>query len=208
VTLKGLPLTTQLPGQLWGADTVVERLDDVDFDDKGVGVTRLQFRALSLVSIAPIKTACGSFHVYISLSGEQRVAAMHILRTQEDGGDFVVPVAVDVRLKFIPVKPARNRAARKLELMGSFTFPARPIPWSLAGGPVAKGIAPAVVDTDGDLTPDTLLPGTSNFSPGQSPGNPTMKATTYCPCCPEEVCHYDAGKGTHCTVCTSTNSCC
>jgi hypothetical protein len=207
VALKGLPLTTQRPGQLWGADTVVERLDDVTFDDEGIGVTRLQIRALSLVSIAPIKTACGAYHVYISLGGQQRVATMHIRRTQEGGGDFVVPVAVDARLKFIPVKPARNRAARKLELMGSFTFPARPIPWSLTGGAVAKRIAPVVVDTDGDLTPDTLLPGTSNFTPGQSPGDPTAKATG-CSCCPQEICHDDPLKGQHCTVCTGTYSCC
>ena len=73
VAYKGLPLTTGAPGQLWGADTVIERLDDAAFDDKGVAVTRIRFRALSLVSIAPIKTACGKFHVYVSLAGKQRV---------------------------------------------------------------------------------------------------------------------------------------
>ena len=35
VAFKGLPLTTEAPGQLWGADTVIERLDDAVFDDKG-----------------------------------------------------------------------------------------------------------------------------------------------------------------------------
>lgn len=41
VAFKGLPLATGEPGQLWGADTVIERLDDAVFNDKGVAVTRL-----------------------------------------------------------------------------------------------------------------------------------------------------------------------
>jgi hypothetical protein len=144
VALKGLPLTTGRPGQLWGADTVLERLDDAVLDDKGVGVTRVQFRALSLVSNTPIKTACGAFHVYISLNGKQRVTTMNILRTQEDGGNFVAPIAADVRMTFIPVKPARNKDRRKLELTGSFTFPAIPLPWFTANAK-AKRIGAVVV---------------------------------------------------------------
>ncbi|HEY9422813.1 MAG TPA: hypothetical protein VIW92_15480, partial [Thermoanaerobaculia bacterium] len=134
VAFKGLPLATANPGQLWGADTVIERLDNAVFDDKGVAVTRLQFRALSLVSTAPVKTACGAFHVYVALDGKQRVTTMNILRTQEGGGNFVAPLAVDTRMTFIPVKPARNKGARKLELKGSITFPASPIPWSFREG--------------------------------------------------------------------------
>jgi hypothetical protein len=111
MAFKGLPLTTQVAGQLWGADTVVERLDDTIFDDKGIGVTRLQFRALSLVSIAPIKTACGAFHVYVSLAGPQRVTTMNIVRTQEGGGNFAGPLAVDLRMKFIPVRSENTVAS-------------------------------------------------------------------------------------------------
>ena len=155
VAFKGLPLDDRDPGQLRDADTVIERLDDAVFDANGIAVTRIQFRALSLVSIAPIKTACGAFHVYVSLAGKQRVTTMRILRTQEGGGNFVAPLAVDARMTFIPVKPARNKAARKLELDGSFTFPANPMPWSVADGEMAKRIGPVVVDTNGDLTPDT-----------------------------------------------------
>lgn len=169
VAFKGLPLATGTPGQLRNADTVIERLDDSVFDSKGTAVTRLQFRALSLVSIAPVKTACGDFHVFVSLGGQQRTTTMNILRTQQGGGEFVAPLAVDVRLSFIPVKAARNKA-RTLELEESFTFPAVPIPWSLAEEAVAKRIGPIFVDTNGDLTPDTRLPGTSNFLAGISPG--------------------------------------
>src|SRR6185295_7510645 len=81
VTLKGLPLETATPGQLHGADTVIERLDDATFDDGGTAVTRIQFRALSLVSVASVKTACGAFHVYVTLAGKQRVTTMRINRT-------------------------------------------------------------------------------------------------------------------------------
>src|SRR6185295_9102733 len=105
VIFRGLPLETATPGQLHGADTVIERLDDAAFDANGTAVTRIQFRALSMVSIAPIKTACGSYHAYVSLAGGQRVTKMHIDRTQEGGGTFSAPLAVNVRMSFIPVKP-------------------------------------------------------------------------------------------------------
>jgi hypothetical protein len=168
VAFKGLPLAADPPGQFGVIDTVVERLDDAVFDDKGVATTRMRFRALSLVSIAPVKTTCGAFHVYLSLAGKQRVTQMTILRTQENGGDFLAPLAGDVKITFIPVKSARNKSVRKLELKGSVNFSARPLPWSFTQGAAKKAVG-VTVDTNGDLTPDTLLPGTSNFLAGQSP---------------------------------------
>src|SRR5262245_33596519 len=110
VTFQGLPLATGAPGQLHGADTVIERLDDAVFDASGTAETRIRFRALSLASVAPVKTACGAYHVYASLAGDQRETVMRIQRTQEGGGTFVAPLAVDARLTFIPVKP-RQRGA-------------------------------------------------------------------------------------------------
>ncbi len=182
VAFKGLALATEPPGQLSSADTVVERLDDVVFNDKGVGVTRIKFRALSLVSTAPIKTACGAFHLYVSLAGKQRVTKMSIFRTQENGGSFVGPLAVDVRMTFIPVEPGRSKGARKLEITDRVTFPAIPLPWTLAPGTTAQSTRPVTVDTDGDLIPDTSLPGTSSFLAGE-----------YCSCCPPEQCHANEG---------------
>lgn len=199
VAFKGLPLATAIPGQLRGADTVIERLDDAVFDDKGIAVTRLQFRALSMVSIKPIKTSCGAFHVYVSLDGRQRVTTMNILRTQEGGGNFVAPLAVDGRITFVPVKPARNKSARKLELPASLTFPASPIPWSLSEGGMAKGIGATVVDTNGDQVPDTLLPGTSNFAPGRSPSLLTTTKSWGCPTCAQYTCHAAEGHE-HCYI--------
>jgi hypothetical protein len=163
-------------------------------------VTRIRFRALSLVSIAPLKTACGSYHVYVSLAGPQRETTMFINRTQESGGNFVAPLAVDTRLTFIPVKPAREKGGRKLELTGSFTFPASPIPWSTTGGARTKRLGGSVlVDTNGDLTPDTVLFGSSNFWPGWSP-NGVQVQTKGCGLCEPYSCHTDPNTGKeHCT---------
>jgi hypothetical protein len=199
VAFKGLPLATQPPGQLRGGDTIVERLDDAAFNAKGTAVTRIQFKALSLVSIVPIKTACGSFHVYVSLGGRQRETFMSIHRTKENGGTFVAPLAVNARLSFIPVT-AKGQAPRKLELAGSFAFPPIPLPWSLAGGGRAKGTGPVLVDTDGDLTPDTLLSSTSNFVPGvfSERLGPNKYLVDDCPCVDgPPPCHFYNGKE-HC----------
>lgn len=192
VAFKGLPLATEPAGQLGGGDTVIERLDDAVFDSKGIARTRIKFRALSLVSIAPVKTGCGSFHVYVSLAGQQRGTSMKILRTQEGGGTFAAPLAVDVRMSFIPVKPTQ-KAARKLELVGKFTFPGNPVPWSFAKEEMSKRIAETVIDTNGDQTPDTLVPGTSNFLPGWDPKQSMNKA-----CCREYVCHEESSGKEHC----------
>jgi hypothetical protein len=193
VAFKGLPLATETPGQLRGSDTIIERLDDAVFDTKGVARTRVQFRALSLVSTAPIKTNCGAFHVYVSLAGQQRVTSMRIRRTQEGGGTFAAPLAVDARMVFISVKPAQKKTARKLELVGRFTFPANPVPWSFARGEMTKRFGDVVVDTNGDLVPDTLVSGTSNFLPGWSPEQLVNKA-----CCREYVCHAESSGKEHC----------
>ncbi len=201
ITFKGLPLETAVPGQLRGRDTVVERLDDAVFNARGTAVTRIRFKALSLVSTSPIQTACGAFHVYVTLAGRQRVTAMSIHRTQAGGGSFVAPLAVDARLTFIPVKQGKGKSPRKLEITGSFTFPASPIPWSLKGGTGAKQIGSAVVDTNGDLAPDALLHGTSNFWPGWSPDGLTSKyGGGSCSVCEPESCHTDPSTGKeHCS---------
>lgn len=194
VALKGLPLVSETPGELHGGDTIVERLDDATFNAKGTAVTRIQFRALSMMSIAPIKTGCGAFNFHVTLAGRQRVTAMSIHRTKEDGGTFVAPLSVNVRLSFVPVKPGRNKG-RKLELTGTVTFPPKPHPWGLTTGAMTRQIGPVVVDTNGDLSPDAQLPGTSNFTPGWSPENSALGKPLIGGCC--QVCHTSEGE-LHC----------
>lgn len=195
VILRGLPIETAAPGQLRGADTVVERLDDARFNEDGVAETRVKFRALSLVSVAPIRTSCGAFHVYVSLAGKQRATTMRIHRTHEAGGSFEAPLDVSVRLSFVPVKGA---SPRKLELPGNVHFPAKAIPWSFEGGRGMKRIASAVIDTDGDQVPDTRVSGTSNFASGWSVENIRRIAAGSCTLCEPEMCHSESGEQ-HCT---------
>ncbi len=194
VALRGLPIEAEIPGQLRGADTIIERLDDAVFDLEGKAETRIVFRALSLVSSDPIRTACGAYHLYVTLDGEQRETTMQISRTHRNGGTFVAPLSVDVRLRFVPV--AAGPRAQSLGLSGSFTFPAVALPWSFAGGPGAKQVGPVVVDTNGDLVAETLLPGTSNFAAGWQPDGSTT-ANYGCTVCEPEICHPYQGK-THC----------
>ena len=200
VTFKGLPLETAVRGQLGGADTVVARLDDAAFDESGRAVTRVQFQALSLVSSKPLETPCGAFHVHVGLAGTQRVTTMSIYRSHERGGTFVAPLAVDVRLRFVPVS---GRAPRPLELTGSFTFPAQALPWSFAPGSGAEGLGPAFADTNGDRIPDTHLAGTSNFAAGW---DPALYQWGQCNPCGYETCHDGDGK-LHCYVPPSPPGC-
>ena len=44
-----------------------------------------------------------------------RTTTMTIYRTEEGGGSFVAPLAVNARITFIPVKPARTKSARPLQ---------------------------------------------------------------------------------------------
>lgn len=206
VALKGLPLATGTPGQLWGADTIIERLDDASFDQDGVAATRIQFRALSLVSVAPIKTSCGAFHAYVSLDGPQRTTTMRIYRTEKAGGNFVAPLAVNARITFIPVKPPRNKGARALEVTKSFTFPASPLPWSFQGA-TAKSIGSVIVDTNGDLIPDMQLPGRSNFMAGRSAKHASAnKYYANCDPCAEPTCHMYNDEE-HCSYPTQSPDC-
>jgi len=196
VALKGLPVETGKPGQLRNTDTIIERLDEAVFDAHGVAQTRIRFRALSMVSIAPIKNSCGAFHVYVTLDGKQPVTRMRIHESEVGGGSFHAPLSANVRLTFVPV---RGTNPRRLELKGSVAFPGKPLPWTFPDGEVSKPMRSAVVDTNGDLRPDTRLPGTSNFTAGIPPqGLRVINATKigrgcYCAC-------HEADGERHCTM--------
>jgi hypothetical protein len=168
IVLQGRPLTTGTPGELGGADTIVQRLDDADFDGSGVAITRVQLRALQLESVAPVKTACGDFTARVSLSGPQPMSKMRIVKESDDRGHFEAPIRVSFRVNFFPTKGA---SAQRLELVRSFTLaPATNATW---GAVVPKRNfsrqATVLVDTDNDQIPDTYLPKSSgNFFPGLS----------------------------------------
>jgi hypothetical protein len=165
IAFQGEPVVTGTPGALGAADTVVQRLDDAAFNKRGVAVTRLQFRALSLKSLAPVETSCGKFTATARLDGVQPITRMVITRDDEKGGRFSAPLALNVKVSF---KPVGRVSAETLEIPVEVRFPAMPnLPWrSKAAAPVPAGFV--LVDTDGDRVADTYLPGTSNFIAGQS----------------------------------------
>lgn len=198
VPFKGLPLVTAEKDQLHGADTIVERLDDAVFDRSGVAVTRIKMAALSLVSIEPLQTSCGAFHVYATLNGEQRETTMHIYREYERGGTFVAPLAVDARLRFVPVA---GESSRSLELTGSFNLGHNRTAWSIPESRWFGEVAPVTVDTDGDGVLDRFFAGSSNFAAGY-PG--FDGAGNWLRACTITSCHADDGDEhcvTYCCTC-------
>ena len=164
VAFRGEPIVTGTPGALGKADTIVQRLDDAEFDKRGVAVTRVQVRALSLKSLEPVQTTCGKFDVSVALEGPQPTTRMRIVRDNEQGGRFSAPLSLNTRVIFTPVGRIGGEA---LEIAVPVRFPATPnVPWRTKAVAAEPGFV--LVDTDGDRTPDTYLPGTSNFIAGQS----------------------------------------
>jgi hypothetical protein len=164
IALRGEPLVTGTPGALGRTDTIVQRLDDAAFNKRGQAVTRLQFRALSLKSLAPVETSCGKFAVTAHLDGVQPITKMVILRDNENGGRFSAPLALNVKVSFTPLGKAKGET---LEVPVEIRFPAKTLPWrSKTVAPVPAGFV--LVDTDGDRVADAYVPGTSNFSAGTS----------------------------------------
>lgn len=170
VVWGGVPLVTQPRGILNGTDTIVQRLDDAVFDDQGVALTRLQVRALSMASVEPIHTNCGSFDVVVGLAdGEQPTTEMRIVREGEGGGSFESALKLNVRLTFTPVK-----GGTPLELTQMTHFPGSTTGvWSTEPPVRPHGKAAdtfrnnlqgfVTVDTDGDGLTDLSLPGVSDF---------------------------------------------
>jgi len=200
IAFKGVPLATSPAKALGKVDTVVRRLDDAAFNDKGEATTRIQLMALSLASTEPIVTSCGKYDVAVTLAGEQPVTTMRIFRTSALGGTYSAPLALNVRLVFTPAlgqAGTRREVVRRIDL-----GPANHSVWAYVAEPrYANGVS---VDTDGDGRPDTALPTASNFRAGIEPAVnkgalskpvPTQLQScfisTECPVgqCPYQSCH-------------------
>jgi hypothetical protein len=199
VALRGEPIVTDVPGALGKADTIVQRLDDAAFNKRNRAVTRLQFRALSLKGLAPLETSCGKFAVSARLDGGvQPITRMVITREDADGGRFIAPLALNIKVSFTPL----GRVSREtLEVPFEIRFPAdRAFPWrAKSAAPVPAGFVR--VDTDGDLKADTFVPGTSNFFAGQSSRLATSRglgATAKIGGGGQYICHDSGDEDQHC----------
>jgi len=180
VFLKGSPLATSTPGALGNTDTIVQRLDDAAFNKNGVATTRIQLRALNLVSMFPVKTSCGDFDVKAFLDGDQPITRMRISRTNPNGGTYVAPLALNVKMVFTPVG---NPSARPLALRKLIQF--RPSPNATWASKPAAGLVShedfVKVDTDGDGIPDSIIEGTTaHFSAAGNSLAKMMSGSCHC----------------------------
>lgn len=161
IVFRGVPIATGEKGILGRTDTIVQRLDDAVFNNRGVAVTRVQVRALQFEGLQAIKTACGTFKVEARLNGEQPTTKMRIVRENANGGRYFTPIALNVKLIFTPVG---RPASEILEIARSVRFPVDAgHEWAVQSGVQkrARRSGFVLVDTDGDRVPDTYLPGTS-----------------------------------------------
>lgn len=204
VVFKGAPLAIAPARSLGPIDTIVRRLDDAAFNEKGEATTRIQLMALSLVSTKPVDTSCGKYDVAIRLDGEQPTTTMKIFRSEALGGTYSAPLSLNVKAVFTPAggKGSRREVTRRIDL-----GPGSNSVWAYVTVPQYKnGIR---VDTNGDGRPDTVLPASSNFVAGVSPAvmkgepaaQPRLMATSTTPTCPTGQCLY---RSCHCNP-DSTN---
>jgi hypothetical protein len=198
IVFKGAPLATEPAGSLGAIDTIVRRLDDATFDEKGVAYTRLQLMALSLVSTRPVDTSCGAYDVAVRLDGEQPVTNMRIVRTNAYGGTYAAPLALNVKLVFTP---AQGDESARRELTHHVNLgPAANSVWAYTAQPRYEGTPR--IDTNGDGAPDAALPAASNFLAGISPiakaatPSPSPQPVPVCPRgqCPHHACHCNPDK--------------
>ena len=171
IWLRGVPLVSDNP-QLARYDTIVQRLDDAVFNKRGVARTRLQVKALQLEGIQVFKNVCGEYRVQVTLEGEQPINTMRIVREGKNGGRFFVTLKLNTKVIFTRV----DNPAEQLEFSQPVTFDRSPYHyWGFRDQ--SKGrVSEAMIDTDWDGAPDTLVPGTSNFAPGR--GGRTKLAQT------------------------------
>ncbi len=162
IYLKGMPLVTDPEGAFGDGDTMMARLDDAVFDSTGVANTRLQFVALSLVSMAPLKTVCGDFDLTLGLTGSQPVSHDMTIVREGNGGYFVTTFGAKMKMFFTPVGggTSRDLVRSYTRLHGTHTWTDKP------GDGGLRYEEHVVVDTDLDQVPDTLVEGTSNFAVG------------------------------------------
>lgn len=202
VQLKGQPLATEPEGALGSIDTILRRLDDAEFDEKGEAWTRLKMLALSLTGEEPFVTECGSYRFDVRLQGEQSTTRMKIVRTSKDGGTFEAPLSIRARVTFTPLDGRGEVRTLDREVnLG----PAEHEVWSFVADP--KYVDYVKVDTDANGKADTFVPMNSNFQAGVGalPASSQLNAAPYddvaLPACPVGYTPYQT---CHCSL-TSTN---
>lgn len=197
---RGEPLAAQPSDALGSADTIVQRLDDAVFDRAGKASTRLQMRALSLASIHPIRTRCGTYDVKASLNGIQPIGEMEIETQDGESGLYLARMTIHVKLVFTPSEVAAENRPIVLERNDVEVVSSSRSVWSSSppeGSAKGQVGGFVLVDTDGDRVADTYLPGQSNFHPRGGGKEEATASWNQCQNTPEMSCH-QASYGCHC----------
>ena len=94
ISLRGIPAQ----GSDW--DSAVARLDNAQFDKSGNALTRVQFQALTMTSIAASDTPCGKLFWTARLAKvKQPITEMRITKKSDKGGVFFADLALRVELQ-------------------------------------------------------------------------------------------------------------
>jgi len=117
--LVGVPVETSPEGAFDGADTIIERLDDATFDDKGVARTKIAVRALHFRAVDNLGTGCGEWSADVGLDKDQAVTQMTIVREDAKGGYFTAPIAVNALWTFRRTSDGAERQLRTSNVLTS-----------------------------------------------------------------------------------------
>ncbi len=152
VVLEGVPVTTLPEGAFGDADTVIERLNDAVFDDKGVATAKIVVRALHFRAVDPLETGCGQWTAEVGLGREQAVTEMTIVREDARGGFFTAPISVDA---VWTLTRKQGKTVRTLGTSNLLVSEER-TPWRSEACPKAPAInrSSVIVDVNNDLKPD------------------------------------------------------
>ncbi len=186
VKLTGVPLATNPPGILAGADTIIERLKDANVPEGGCATVPITARAVNMRSTEILNVFCpatGDTRWMVTACtcgccGPQPITEITIC---DDGtgcgcGFFKGELSLNICLKFTNLDdgtvlgPVQDQVTLFVNTPWCDTNP---------GGAVEAKEA-FMVDTDCNNTVDLAVPCTSNFFPGATCGGPG---------CPPPVCH-------------------
>ena len=195
ITLKGVPIQTDPPYVLGRTDTIIDRQADTTFSANATQVNAVVRAACFAGTSAVTVSGCSGsayWDVKSIAAPTQSSFSITIRRPTPtaSGGTFDSTVKITPRLVFTQQGSGVQRTLNQAEIHFTTTL----AEWTHqpgAGG--VKHHSGVLVDTDCDGSPETNLPGTSNFSPGWSP-NPTPGCST--PPCRVGVPH-EAGPHRH-----------
>jgi hypothetical protein len=165
IHFEGVPLATEPPGLFGRTDTIVARLDETTIEN-GRGFSRLQIKAMHLVSRNTIQTDCGLFTVNVGLAENQPITTIDYLMKSKSHGVFNADLVLTARMSFVNTEdPSDVRVLDRTVHFTEFihtpfylTEPAADKPEIVRGKRTSNRAGESFeVDSDADGQPDTVL---------------------------------------------------